>query len=61
MELNELEFDDEDAMTYLRAKKCFEDKNDVTCDYDDEFIARMCEFYLDHTKGEGEVYDTDPE
>jgi hypothetical protein len=60
MELN-VEFDDDDARTYLCAKKCFEDKNDVTCDYDDEFIARLAEFYLDAKKGEGVVYETDEE
>ena len=57
----EIEFDDCDACTYLKAKKCYEDSHDVTCDYDDEFVARLCEMYLDHMKGKGKVYDTDPE
>jgi hypothetical protein len=30
-------------------------------DYDDEFVTRLCERYLDQRKGEDDVYDSDPE
>jgi hypothetical protein len=56
-----LEFDDEDAMTFLMAKRCMEDELDDTMDYDDEFVTRLCERYLDQRKGEGQVYETDDE
>ena len=50
-----LEFDDEDAMTFLMAKRCMEDELDDTIGYDDEFVTRLCERYLDQRKGEGAV------
>ena len=54
-----LEFDDEDAMTFLMAKRCMEDEPDREIDFDDEFVARLCERYLDQRKGESQVYETD--
>lgn len=60
LELN-LEFDDEDACTYLKAKRCMEDELDRDLDYDDEFVARLCERYLDERKGEGRIFETDPD
>lgn len=56
-----IEFDDEDAMTFLMAKRCMEDELDDTMDFDDEFVARLCERYLDQRKGEEDIYDSDPE
>ena len=56
-----LEFDDEDALTFLMAKRCMEDELDDTMDYDDEFVTKLCERYLDQRKGEGAVYETDDE
>lgn len=60
MELYDLEFEDEDARLYLEAKKCMEDADDKDY-YDDEFITLLCERYLDQKKGEGVVYETDPD
>ena len=56
-----LEFDDDDALTFLKAKRCMEDELDDTMDFDDEFVARLCERYLDQRKGEEDIYDSDPE
>jgi hypothetical protein len=38
-----------------------EDELDDTMDYDDEFVTRLSERYLDQRKGEGQVYETDDE
>jgi hypothetical protein len=54
-------FDDENMAVYLRAKKCIEDKEVGRGMCHDEVIGWLAEHYLDHKKGEGQVYDSDEE
>jgi hypothetical protein len=56
----DLEFEDEEACAYLKAKRCMEKDEEEVMD-DEEFVAKLIDYYLETRKTAATVYDSDPE
>lgn len=51
MYLEDLDFSDDEALVYLKAKKCMEDRCESALE-DEQVIARLAETYLDMRYGD---------